>query len=89
VVLTLVLAYLFDRVFRHDKATGPLELYADDAITSGAAWEAAAYFADAALGGMVNCVAAKKFLRDHRGHLYLRSWPKSRVTIHQTTSPLQ
>jgi hypothetical protein len=77
VVLTLVLAYLFDRVTKHD-GQGLLALCAGDAIESGTAWEVAADFAMAALGRPVDCVAAKKFLRDHRGHLFLRAWPKAR-----------
>jgi len=64
IVLTLTLAHLFDRVAAGDHG---------DAIKRGTAWDTAADFATAALGGNVDAVAAKKFLRDHRGHLAFRA----------------
>lgn len=78
VVLTLVLAYLFDRVSKHD-GDGVLELKVGELISGGAAWEAAADFASAALGPSVDSNAARKFLHDHRGHLFFQAWPESRT----------
>jgi hypothetical protein len=77
VVLTLVLAHLFDRVASND-SDGTLELFLGELISSGSAWDVAADFASAALGEpSVDPNAAKKFLHDHRGHLSYYGWPKS------------
>jgi hypothetical protein len=74
VVLTLVLAHLFGRAARHD-GNGTLKIGVEP-ITSGSAWEVAADFASAALGKRsVDPSASKKFLREHRGHLYYQAWP--------------
>jgi|SRR5450759_697229 hypothetical protein len=77
IVLTLVLAHLFDRVTEHD-GDGVLKLMMGEPISRGRAWEVAADFASAALGPSVDSNAAKKFLHDHRGHLFFEAWPKSR-----------
>lgn len=78
VVLTLVLAHLFDRVAEHD-GDGELRLVVGEPISAGRAWGGvAADFASAALRPSVDSNAAKKFLRDHRGHLFFEAWPKSR-----------
>jgi hypothetical protein len=77
VVLTVMLAHLFDRVEKHD-GDGVLELVVGEPISRGRAWEVAADFASAALGPSVDPNAAKKFLHDHRGHLFFQAWPKSR-----------
>ena len=77
VVLTVVLAHLFDCVAEHD-GDGVLKLMVGEPISRGRAWEVAADFASAALGPSVDPNAAKKFLHDHRGHLFFEAWPKSR-----------
>ena len=76
VALTVALAHVFGRVLAY-KGSGPL-INNGEAIKSGRAWEAAADFSMAALDCVVDANAAKKYLRDHRGHLYLRLWPKPR-----------
>lgn len=74
VALTVALAHIFDRVMAHE---GPrVVLRNGETIESGRAWEASADFASAAFGCAVDANAAKKYLRDHRGHLSLRTWPK-------------
>jgi hypothetical protein len=78
VILTLVLAHLFDRVAEHDGGA-VLALVAGERISAGRAWEVAADFASAALGPAVDPNAAKKFLRDHRGHLFFQAWPNPRT----------
>jgi hypothetical protein len=78
VVLTVVLGHLFDRVARH--GDGPLRIVVDEPINKGRAWDAAADFASAALDRpSVDPNAAKKFLTDHRGHLYYDGWPRSQA----------
>lgn len=76
VALTVALAHIFNRVVAHEGAQ--LVLNNGEVIKSGRAWEAAADFASIALDCVVEANAAKKYLRDHRGHLYLRLWPKPR-----------
>jgi len=76
VAVTVAMAHIFDRVMAHEGAV--LVLKNGEAIKNGKAWEAAADFASAALSGNVDANAAKKYLRDHRGHLSLRLWPKLR-----------
>jgi hypothetical protein len=76
VVLAVVLAHLFDRVANHH-GNGALRLMVGEPISSGRAWEAAAVFASAALRPSVDPNAARKFLHDHRGHLFYQAWPKS------------
>jgi hypothetical protein len=77
VVLTLVLAHLFDRVASHDN-DGVLNLMVGEPISRGRALGVAADFASAALHPSVDSNAAKKFLHDHRGHLFFEAWPESR-----------
>lgn len=76
VALTVALAHVFGRVLAY-KGPGPL-INNGESIRSGRAWEAAADFAMVALDCVVDANAAKKYLRDHRGHLYLRLWSKPR-----------
>lgn len=76
VALTVILAHLFDRVATHDGSC-ELKLLVGEAITSGSVWDVAALFAAAALGeDALDPNAAKKFLSDHRGHLYYQGWPE-------------
>jgi len=76
VSLTLILAHLFDRVANHDGSC-ELKLLVGEAITSGSVWDVAALFASAALGNdALDPKTAKKFLSDHRGHLYYQGWPE-------------
>jgi hypothetical protein len=75
VVLTLVLAHLFDRAASHD-GHGNLQVRLGEAITSGTTWEVAADFASAALEKpAVDPNAAKKFLHEHGDHLFYQGWP--------------
>ena len=78
VVLAVVLAHLFDRVANHH-GNGALKLIIGEQISRGRAWEAAAVFASAALRPSVDPNAARKFLHDHRGHLFYQAWPKTNV----------
>lgn len=78
VALTVALAHIFDRVVAHNSSRLDLSLNNGEAIKSGRAWEAAADFASVAIDRVVDANAAKKYLRDHRGHLSLRLWPKPR-----------
>lgn len=79
--LTIVLAHFFRRIQAHDFTDhGPLSICAGEAISSGAAWTAAAQFATAALGvsNVGVAIAAEKYEKDHRGHLTFRAWPRVR-----------
>ena len=79
VALTLVLAHAFDHVANHDGG-GQLKLFVGDAITSGSAWDAASLFASAALGeDALEPTTAKKFLSEHRSHLYYQGWPEPKA----------
>jgi hypothetical protein len=77
VVLALVLGHLFDRVASHE-GDGAIKLVVGEPISRGRAWDVAADFASAALGLSVDLNAPKKFLRDHRGHIFYQAWPESR-----------
>ena len=57
---------------------GAIKLVVGEPISRGRAWDVAADFASAALGLSVDLNAPKKFLRDHRGHIFYQAWPESR-----------
>lgn len=75
VVLTVLLAHLFDRVASHD-GVGVLNVMVGEPISSGKAWDVAADFASAALERSIEPSAARKFLSDHRDHLFYQGWPE-------------
>jgi hypothetical protein len=77
VVLALVLGHLFDRVASHE-GDDAIKLVVGEPISRGRAWDVAADFASAALGPSVDLNAPKKFLSDHRGHIFYQAWPESR-----------
>jgi hypothetical protein len=74
-VLTLLLAHFFGRLSK-DPCAGSVQIWIGEPISSGRSWEVAADFASAALARPIDSVAARKFLRDHRGYLYYVGWPK-------------